>query len=105
MPCVEVIEDTRPGGGELSLRLCRPRALLARVKAARLQGHLVGDDGRGSARWLEQHGVDAVIAQGYEAGGHRGMFLDCNRDRAVALQIGTMALAPQIADAARSACR
>src|SRR3982074_3031662 len=26
------------------------------------------------ARWLEQHGVDAVIAQGNEAGGHRGMF-------------------------------
>jgi NAD(P)H-dependent flavin oxidoreductase YrpB (nitropropane dioxygenase family) len=41
----------------------------------------------------------AVIAQGYEAGGHRGMFLDCNRNRAVALQIGTMALVPQIVDA------
>ena len=27
------------------------------------------------ARWLEERGVDAVIAQGYEAGGHRGMFL------------------------------
>jgi hypothetical protein len=47
-----------------------------------LQGHLVGDDGRRSA----------VIALGYETGGHRGMFLDCKRNRAVALQIGTMAL-------------
>ena len=28
------------------------------------------------AIWLEKHGVDAVIAQGVEAGGHRGMFLD-----------------------------
>ena len=28
------------------------------------------------ARWLEAHGCDAVIAQGIEAGGHRGMFLD-----------------------------
>src|SRR6185369_348612 len=27
------------------------------------------------ARWLEAHGADAVIAQGVEAGGHRGMFL------------------------------
>jgi nitronate monooxygenase len=27
------------------------------------------------ARYLEAHGVDAVIAQGREAGGHRGMFL------------------------------
>jgi nitronate monooxygenase len=27
------------------------------------------------ARWLEDHGADAVIAQGLEAGGHRGMFL------------------------------
>ena len=40
-----------------------------------------------------------MIAQGYEAGGHQGMFLDCNRNRAVALQIGTMALVSQIADA------
>ena len=29
----------------------------------------------GEAQWLEHHGCDAVIAQGYEAGGHRGMFL------------------------------
>ena len=29
----------------------------------------------GEARWLEDRGVDAVIAQGNEAGGHRGMFL------------------------------
>jgi len=26
------------------------------------------------ARWLESHGVDAIIAQGLEAGGHRGIF-------------------------------
>ena len=30
------------------------------------------------ARWLEDNGCDAVIAQGYEAGGHRGMFLNDN---------------------------
>ena len=30
------------------------------------------------ASWLEQHGADAIIAQGAEAGGHRGMFLTEN---------------------------
>lgn len=47
------------------------------------------------ARWLAEHGVDAVIAQGAEAGGHRGMFLT----EAAACQVGTFALVPQIADA------
>ncbi len=44
------------------------------------------------ALWLRAHGVDAIIAQGLEAGGHRGMFLteDLNT------QIGTFALVPQI---------
>ncbi len=49
------------------------------------------------ARWLEQRGCDAVIAQGVEAGGHRGMFL--NDD--VARQAGTMALVPQVVDAVK----
>lgn len=49
------------------------------------------------ARWLEDHGVDAVIAQGYEAGGHRGMFLTED----VAAQPGTFALVPQIVDAVK----
>jgi len=49
------------------------------------------------ARWLEDHGCDAVVAQGVEAGGHRGMFLTDN----VATQIGTFALVPQIVDAVR----
>ncbi len=47
------------------------------------------------ARWLEAHGCDAIIAQGYEAGGHRGMFLS---DR-LATQVGTLALIPQVVDA------
>lgn len=47
------------------------------------------------AVWLEQQGVDAVIAQGVEAGGHRGFFL--NRD--LNSQAGTMALVPQMIDA------
>jgi len=47
------------------------------------------------ARWLEARGCDAVIAQGAEAGGHRGMFLTEN----LATQVGTFALLPQVADA------
>jgi nitronate monooxygenase len=46
------------------------------------------------ARWLEDKGCDAVIAQGFEAGGHRGMFLQLDP----ASQVGTFALVPQIAD-------
>jgi nitronate monooxygenase len=44
------------------------------------------------ARWLEAHGADAVIAQGSEAGGHRGIFLSED----LTTQIGTFALLPQI---------
>jgi nitronate monooxygenase len=47
------------------------------------------------ARWLESKGCDAIIAQGSEAGGHRGMFLTDS----VATQVGTMALVPQVVDA------
>jgi len=49
------------------------------------------------ARWLAERGVDAIIAQGYEAGGHRGMFLTEN----ISTQAGTLALVPQIADAVK----
>jgi nitronate monooxygenase len=49
------------------------------------------------ARWLEDQGCDAIIAQGYEAGGHSGMFLQ----RDVSTQIGTMALVPQVVDAVK----
>jgi nitronate monooxygenase len=44
------------------------------------------------ARYLEAHGVDAVIAQGYEAGGHRAMFLTDD----LSTQVGTFALVQQI---------
>jgi nitronate monooxygenase len=47
------------------------------------------------ARWLESRGCDAIIAQGIEAGGHRGMFLDAN----TATQVGLFALLPQVVDA------
>ncbi len=47
------------------------------------------------ARWLEEHGVDAIIAQGFEAGGHRGSFLSID----LTAQVGTFALLPQVVQA------
>lgn len=49
------------------------------------------------ARWLEDHGCDAIIAQGLEAGGHRGNFLTED----IATQLGTFALVPQVVDAVK----
>jgi nitronate monooxygenase len=49
------------------------------------------------ARWLEARGVDVIIAQGIEAGGHRGMFLSDDPNT----QVGTFALVPQIVQAVR----
>ena len=46
------------------------------------------------ARWLEERGVDAIIAQGFEAGGHTGRFLGADP----AESLGLFALLPQIAD-------
>ena len=44
------------------------------------------------ARWLEAQGVDAIIAQGLEAGGHRGIFLSDD----LSTQVGTFALLPPV---------
>ena len=49
------------------------------------------------AVWLEKNGVDAVIAMGFEAGGHRGNFLSQD----MTTQVGIMALLPQVVDAVR----
>ena len=49
------------------------------------------------ARWLEANGADAVIAQGVEAGGHRGIFLSDD----VNTQPGTFALVPQVVRAVK----
>lgn len=49
------------------------------------------------ARWLDARGVDAIVAQGAEAGGHRGMFLTDD----IHAQPGLFALLPQIVDAVR----
>ncbi len=68
--------------------------LLDRVKATK--AHVIGTATTvREARWLEAHGCDAIIAMGFEAGGHRGNFLADDMAR----QVGTFALVPQIADA------
>jgi nitronate monooxygenase len=92
-----VIEDTRPEVVSFHFGLPRPH-LIARIKAAGCKV-IASATTVEEARWLEAQGVDAVIAQGYEAGGHRGMFLDPDRNRAVASQVSTLALVPQITGA------
>jgi nitronate monooxygenase len=89
----EVVEELAPAVVSFHFGLPEP-GLVARVKAA---GCVVLSSATtvAEARWLEGRGVDAVIAQGYEGGGHRGMFLS---DR-IEAQVGTFALVPQVVDA------
>jgi nitronate monooxygenase len=70
-------------------------ALLRRVKAsgAVVIGNATTVE---EARWLAQRGVDAVIAQGWEAGGHTGRFLDPDAE-----PLGLFALLPRVVDAVR----
>jgi nitronate monooxygenase len=68
--------------------------LFARVKAAGCKVISSATTVK-EAIWLEENGADVIIAQGAEAGGHRGMFLTDD----ISEQPGTFALVPQIADA------
>ncbi|WP_339408837.1 NAD(P)H-dependent flavin oxidoreductase [Pseudomonas sp. EA_35y_Pfl2_R5] len=70
--------------------------LLARVKAcgAKVLGSATTVE---EALWLQDNGADAIIAQGLEAGGHRGMFLSDE----LSSQLSTFALLPQIVQAVR----
>jgi nitronate monooxygenase len=47
------------------------------------------------AKWLEARGVHAIIAQGFEAGGHTGRFLEADPVEAM----GLFALLPRVVDA------
>jgi nitronate monooxygenase len=69
-------------------------ALLARVKKAGAVV-LAAATTVEEAKWLEARGCDAIIAQGLEAGGHRGLFLTDDLDT----QLPTLALVPLVADA------
>jgi nitronate monooxygenase len=91
----ETVEACRPAVVSFHFGLPAPE-LLARVKAT---GALVLASATTVAEghWLEAHGADAVIAQGLEAGGHRGIFLSED----LTTQVGTFALLPQLVRALR----
>jgi nitronate monooxygenase len=91
----ELLEAFRPAVVTFHFGLPDP-ALLARVKSwgAKVLSSATTVE---EARWLEARGVDAVIAQGLEAGGHRGHFLSND----LTLQQGTLTLLPQIVRAVR----
>jgi nitronate monooxygenase len=89
----DVLDDFHPA--VVSFHFGLPSAeLLARVRAggSKIFSSATTVD---EALWLEAHGVDAIIAQGFEAGGHRGMFLSDD----LSTQIGTFALLPQVVQA------
>ncbi len=86
----DVLEAFKPPVVSFHFGLPSP-ALLARVRAWGAKV-LASATTVAEARWLEAHGVDAVIAQGVEAGGHRGIFLSDD----LTTQVGTFALLPQI---------
>lgn len=88
-----LVEAFRPAVVSFHFGLPHPD-LLARVKASGAKV-LSSATTVAEAVWLEQHGCDAIIAMGYEAGGHRGMFLSDDLNT----QVGTLALVPQVADA------
>jgi len=90
-----VIEATRPAVVSFHFGLPADE-LLGRVRAtgAKIVASATTVD---EARWLEARGVDAIIAQGLEAGGHRGIFLTTD----LTTQVGTLALVPQVVRAVR----
>lgn len=91
----ELVEELRPR--VVSFHFGLPaEPLLARVRATGAKV-LASATTLAEALWLEARGVDAIIAQGLEAGGHRGNFLSDDLD----VQLGTFALVPQLASALR----
>ena len=85
-----IVEEVRPA--VVSFHFGLPDAsLVQRVKrsGAKVMSSATTVD---EAKWLESNGADVIIAQGLEAGGHRGMFLTSD----LSTQIGTFALLPQI---------
>lgn len=91
----EVVEELKPEVVSFHFGLPE-QELVRRIKSA---GSLILSSATTvkEARWLEAHGCDAIIAQGYEAGGHRGMFLSND----ITTQPGTFALVPQVVDAVK----
>ncbi len=86
----DLIEPFRPPVVSFHFGLPAPE-LLARVKSwgSKVLSSATTVE---EAQWLQDHGVDAIIAQGLEAGGHRGIFLQDD----LTTQLGTFALLPQL---------
>ena len=91
----DALEEFRPPVVSFHFGLPSPE-LVARLKSwgSKIVSSATTVD---EALWLESRGVDAIVAQGAEAGGHRGMF----RTEELSTQAGTFALVPQIARAVR----
>jgi nitronate monooxygenase len=91
----DVVEAFKPAVVSFHFGL-PPEELLARLRTwgAKIVSSATTID---EARWLEARGVDAIIAQGSEAGGHRGIFLSSD----LTTQTGTFALLPQIVRAVK----
>jgi nitronate monooxygenase len=91
----DVVEESRPAVVSFHFGLPSDE-LLARVKrtgAKVLSSATTVEE----ARYLESRGVDAIVAQGVEAGGHRGIFLGED----LSTQLSTMALVPQVVRAVK----
>ena len=95
LEAADVLETFKPPVVSFHFGLPSPD-LLARVRAwgSRILSSATTID---EARWLESHGVDAIIAQGLEAGGHRGIFLSND----LTTQMGTLALVRQVVQAVK----
>ncbi|MFW1676856.1 NAD(P)H-dependent flavin oxidoreductase [Pontibacter sp. JAM-7] len=92
---IEVLEAFKPA--VVSFHFGLPSAeLLARVQGWGAKV-LSSATTVAEARWLEAQGVDAIIAQGLEAGGHRGMFLSDD----LTTQVGMSSLVPRIVQAVK----
>jgi nitronate monooxygenase len=90
-----LVEELKPAAVAFHFGLPEP-ALVKRVKAARAKV-ISSATTVAEARWLEEHGADLIVAQGAEAGGHRGNFLSDD----ISTQAGTFALVPQVVDAVK----
>jgi nitronate monooxygenase len=90
---VGVLADFKPAVVSFHFGL-PPADLLAQVRGwgAKILSSATTVD---EALWLEARGVDIIVAQGVEAGGHRGMFLSND----LTTQVGTFSLLPQVIQA------
>jgi nitronate monooxygenase len=90
-----MVEEMKPPAVSFHFGL-PDKALLQRVKAAGCKVIASATTVK-EARWLAQRQVDVIVAQGAEAGGHRGIFLGED----LSTQVGTFALVPQVVDAVK----